>query len=114
MSNQMTKSNTTILHYAVPPVIGGVEGVIQAHCQVFRQLDLPVAVVAGRGDVSALADGTQLHLIPEVDTQHPEVLQISAALEQGQVPEKPFQQWEGFSRPSGQIFGRNMGSVDHR
>jgi glycosyltransferase involved in cell wall biosynthesis len=83
----MSKPSTAILHYAAPPVIGGVEGVIQAHCQTFRQFDYPVAVIAGRGDVSSLADGTEFFSIPEIDTQHPKVLEISLALEQGQVPE---------------------------
>ncbi len=81
------KPSTVMLHYAAPPVIGGVEGVIQAHCQTFRQFDYPVAVIAGRGDASALTAGTKFHHLPEVDTQHPDVLEISAALEGGQVPE---------------------------
>ena len=82
----MSKPSTAILHYAAPPVIGGVEGVIQAHCQTFRHFDYPVAVIAGRGDASALAEGTAFFHIPEMDTQHPQILEISAALEQGQVP----------------------------
>lgn len=83
----MSKPNTAILHYSAPPVIGGVEGVIQAHCQTFRQFDYPVAVIAGRGDARALADGTEFFHIPEMDTQHPRVLEISEVLEQGKVPE---------------------------
>jgi glycosyltransferase involved in cell wall biosynthesis len=67
-------------------VIGGVEGVIQAHCQVFQQFGYPVAVIAGRGDVSDLASGTEFHQVKELDTQHPQVLAISAALEEGQIP----------------------------
>jgi len=79
--------STVMLHYAAPPVIGGVEGVIQAHCQVFEQFDYPVAVIAGRGETSALAKGIDFFLIPEVDTQHAKVLEISAALEAGRIPE---------------------------
>jgi len=82
----MSKPSTAILHYAAPPVIGGVEGVIQAHCQTFRGFGYPVAVIAGRGEASALAEGTEFFLIPEMDTQYPQVLEINSALEQGQVP----------------------------
>jgi len=82
----MSKPSTAILHYAAPPVIGGVEGVIQAHCQTFRRFDFSVAVIAGRGDASALAEDTEFFLIPEMDTQYPLVLEINSALEQGQVP----------------------------
>ena len=83
----MSKPSTAILHYAAPPVIGGVEGVIEAHCQTFNQFGFPVAVIAGRGAANALADGTEFFHFPEMDTQHPRVLEISASLEQGQVPE---------------------------
>ena len=87
MIHQQEKTRTAILHYTAPPVIGGVEGVIQAHCQVFQQFGYPIAVIAGRGDASDLASGTEFHEIKELDTQHPQVLEISAALEEGQIPD---------------------------
>jgi glycosyltransferase involved in cell wall biosynthesis len=88
------KPRTAMLHYSAPPVIGGVEGVIQAHCQVFRQFDYPVAVITGQGEPSALVEGTDLHQIPELDTQHPKVLEMNAVLERGEIPDtfEPFTQ----------------------
>ena len=103
------KPSTAMLHYAAPPVIGGVEGVIQAHCQTFRQLEYPVAVIAGRGKASALAAGTQFHHIPEMDTQHPEVLEISTALEGGQVPET----FEAFTHKLVQVLAPILRTYDN-
>lgn len=80
------KPKTAILHYTAPPVIGGVEAVIKAHAKAFLQADYPVALVAGRGDADALPSGVDLFLIPELDSQHPEILEMSHMLEQGRVP----------------------------
>ncbi len=81
-----------ILHYAAPPVIGGVEGVIQAHCRVFKQFGYLVAVIAGRGEKNALVEGINFHQIAQLDTLHSKVLEISAALEEGRIPDsfEPF------------------------
>jgi glycosyltransferase involved in cell wall biosynthesis len=77
---------TAILHYSAPPVIGGVEAVIQAHAQAFLQAGYPIAVIAGRGDESALPPGTDWIHIPELDSQHGPIVQMSEQLEQGHVP----------------------------
>ena len=86
MNDENKKTATAILHYTAPPVIGGVEAVIQAHCQVFGRFDCPVGVIAGQGEEGQLGAGTKLHLIPEMNTQHEEVLKISRDLEEGHVP----------------------------
>jgi glycosyltransferase involved in cell wall biosynthesis len=75
-----------ILHYSAPPVVGGVEAVIQAHVREFLHAGYPVTVVAGRGEQSALPDGAELILIPELDTLHPLISQMNAVLELGLVP----------------------------
>ena len=81
------KPKTAILHYTAPPVIGGVEGVIDAHARVFLQHDYPVSIIAGKGALNALPHGCDLKLIPELDSQHPDILAAGAILEQGQVPQ---------------------------
>jgi glycosyltransferase involved in cell wall biosynthesis len=80
------KPTTAIIHYSAPPVIGGVEVVIMAHARVFMRYGYPVTVMAGRGDVEVLPPGCELILVPEIDSMHPEILEVSASLEQGQVP----------------------------
>lgn len=80
------RPTTGIIHYSAPPIIGGVEAVIWAHAQVFNRHGYPVTVIAGRGDSQSLPEGTELIVIPEIDSQHPQILEASASLEQGVLP----------------------------
>jgi glycosyltransferase involved in cell wall biosynthesis len=82
----MGYSGTAILHYSAPPVVGGVEAVIVAHAQTLRQAGHSVAVVAGRGAAGQLPQGTDLICVPEIDSQHPEIVQMGARLNVGEVP----------------------------
>lgn len=77
---------TALLHYSSAPVIGGVEAVMLAQTRLMKKAGLPVTVITGNGDASSLPAGYELILIPELSTQHPEVAQVSAALERGQIP----------------------------
>ena len=45
----LPKPTTAFLHYTAPPVIGGVEGVMDAHAHVFLDMGYPVSMIAGRG-----------------------------------------------------------------
>lgn len=83
----MSTVKTGFLHYSAPPVVGGVEAVMEAHARIFAQSGYPVTVIAGQGDAASLPEGTELVVIPEMDTQHPRVLEISAQLEAGSVPD---------------------------
>jgi glycosyltransferase involved in cell wall biosynthesis len=80
------KPTTAMLHYTAAPVVGGVEGVIQAHAEIFLQNGYPVTVVAGRGEGAALPPGTDFTLIPELDSRHPQIEQMTARLVRGEVP----------------------------
>jgi glycosyltransferase involved in cell wall biosynthesis len=80
------RPETAILHYTVSPVVGGVEAVIQAHVETFAQAGYPVTVFAGRGEETALPPGARFVRIPELDSQHPRVTELSSHLEQGEVP----------------------------
>jgi len=82
----MSQPKTALLHYTAPPIVGGVEAVIQAHSQLFIHNRYPVTVVAGRGEQAALPAGVDFVRVPAVDSQHPPVVEMSAALENGQVP----------------------------
>jgi glycosyltransferase involved in cell wall biosynthesis len=75
-----------ILHYSAPPVIGGVESVIWAHTQMFIEVGYPTTVIAGRGEQAALPAGLDLVRIPEMDSQHRQIVRVSRALKRGQVP----------------------------
>jgi glycosyltransferase involved in cell wall biosynthesis len=85
-TGRMKKTETVIVHYSAPPIVGGVEGVIQAHVEAFTRAGYPVTVVAGRGREAALPAGARYIPVPEMDSQHPRVLEISSRLEKGEVP----------------------------
>lgn len=74
------------LHYSAPPVIGGVESVILAHVRLFDGAGYPTTVVAGKGGKDAFPAGTEVIRIPELDSQHPQIMEMSQTLEQGRLP----------------------------
>lgn len=78
---------TAILHYSVPPVVGGVEAVIQAHTRLFLHAGYPVTLVAGAGEKDALPKETEFIQIPEMDSRNPSVTQASRILETGKLPD---------------------------
>ncbi len=80
------RPEVAILHYTAPPVVGGVEAVIQAHAGIFTQAGYPTTVIAGRGEEQALPPSASLTRIPEMDTQYSQVAHMSSRLEQGEVP----------------------------
>lgn len=67
-----------ILHYSVPPIIGGVEVTIAAHARLLRAHGHAVTVIAGRGDDAVI--------IPELDSRHPRVEAVQRELNRGSVP----------------------------
>lgn len=75
---QTTKPQIAILHYSVPPIIGGVEVTIAAHARLLREHGYAVKLITGRG-----ADAT---LIPEIDSRHPRVEAVQRELNRGSVP----------------------------
>ncbi len=75
-----------ILHYAAPPVIGGVESVLEAHANLFIQHGYAVTVISGRGAESALPDGVKLICVPLIDSQHPQIIALNQELETGVLP----------------------------
>jgi len=83
----MKDQKVAILHYSAPPIIGGVEAVIKAHLKEFIHAGYSCTVITGRGDVNALPPKANIIEIPEIDSQHPEIIKISQELEAGRVPE---------------------------
>jgi len=78
--------NVALLHYSAPPVIGGVESVILTQARLFGESGHATTVIAGRGAQMALPAGVEFIGIPEMDSQHPQIVEMSRELEQGRVP----------------------------
>jgi glycosyltransferase involved in cell wall biosynthesis len=75
-----------LMHYSVPPVIGGVESVILAHARLFVEAGYPTTILAGRGEKNALPLRADFVQIPELDSQQPQILEMSHELDQGRIP----------------------------
>lgn len=77
------KEKVTILHYSAPPIVGGVENTIYHHARLLAQAGYEVRVVAGRG--AAVHPRVAFCVLPEADSQHPDVLAIKNELDHGQA-----------------------------
>jgi glycosyltransferase involved in cell wall biosynthesis len=75
-----------ILHYAGPPVIGGVESTIFHHAGLMVEAGYEVMVIAGRGE--PFAPKVKVCLIPLLDSKHRAVLAVGEELARGEVSEE--------------------------
>jgi len=72
-----------LLHYSVPPIVGGVEGVIAHHARLMSADGYSVRLIAARGD--ALSERIPLIAMPLADSRHERVLLVKAQLDRGEV-----------------------------
>ncbi len=73
-----------LLHYAAPPVVGGVESVLGHHARLMASAGHAVRVIAGRGE--SFNAGIEFTYLPLIDSRHPEVMALKAELDRGRVP----------------------------
>jgi mannosylglucosylglycerate synthase len=82
-------TRVSILHYAAPPVVGGVESTIYHHARLLAKAGWRVDVLAGRGE--PFHEQVAFHSVPEIDSNHPPVLEVGQVLAQGDVDELFYQ-----------------------
>lgn len=75
----------TLLHYAAPPIVGGVETVIAHQAQQLNRAGHSVRILAGRGETWDAH--IPVNALPLLDSRHPHVLKAKASLDQGILPE---------------------------
>ena len=75
--------NIAILHYSVPPIVGGVESVISHHARLMDANGHSVRLIAARGQ--SLSEQIPLTKIPLADSVHERVLLVNAQLNRGEV-----------------------------
>jgi glycosyltransferase involved in cell wall biosynthesis len=80
----MTGMNITLLHYSAPPVVGGVESVLDHHAALMTRDGHRVQVVAGRG--RQVDSRIRFVSVPLVDSRHPDVLSMKEELDKGRIP----------------------------
>jgi mannosylglucosylglycerate synthase len=102
------RGRTAILHYSAPPVVGGVEAVIQAQARAFVEAGYPIAIVSGRGDSRALPTGVEFLPILEMDSRHPDLASINPALEAGDLPPD----FDGLTRRLSEALGPILDDFD--
>jgi glycosyltransferase involved in cell wall biosynthesis len=76
--------NIGLLHYAAPPVVGGVESVLGQHARLMADAGHNVRIIAGRG--AQVDPRVPFLLLPLADSRHPEVLAVKASLDEGHIP----------------------------
>ncbi|MEM8856739.1 MAG: glycosyltransferase family 4 protein [Chloroflexota bacterium] len=77
--------NIALLHYSAPPIIGGVESVIEHHARLLIKAGHNVRMIAARG--AAPYEHAEYHHIPLVGSQHETILTIKKQLDAGILPD---------------------------
>lgn len=77
--------NIALLHYAAPPVVGGVESVIGRHARLMADAWHEVRILAGRGE--QFDPRIPFVHLPLVDSRHTDVLAAKAELDRGNIPD---------------------------
>lgn len=75
--------NIAILHYSVPPIVGGVESVIAHHAQLMSAGGHSMRLIAARGE--SLDEQIPLTIIPLADSRHDRVAKMKDQLDRGEV-----------------------------
>ena len=73
-----------LLHYSVPPVVGGVETVLAQQARLMADAGHDVRVIAGRG--GQFDPRVAFTSMPLADSRHADVLAVKAELDAGRVP----------------------------
>jgi glycosyltransferase involved in cell wall biosynthesis len=77
--------NIALLHYAAPPIVGGVETILAQHAGLMTENGHRVRIIAGRG--AQFDERIAFSAVPEVDSRHPEVLALKEQLDAGKIPD---------------------------
>lgn len=76
----------SILHYATPPIVGGVESTIYHHSRLLSQAGYQVDVISGKGE--QFNQEIAVHLIPEIGSRHKSISEINQRLSRGEIPDE--------------------------
>jgi mannosylglucosylglycerate synthase len=77
--------NIVLLHYAAPPVVGGVETVLARQAQLLARSGHQVRILTGRGQTWNAR--IPVDVLPLLDSRHPKVLKVKARLDEGVIPD---------------------------
>ena len=77
--------NIALIHYAAPPVVGGVETVLARQAQLFSRAGHQVQILCGRGQIWDV--NIPVVVNPRFDSRFPAILKLKASLDEGMVPD---------------------------
>ena len=75
-----------LIHYAAPPIIGGVEAVIGQQARLLADDGHQVSILAGRGEQTD--ERIPFTKVPLVGSRDKEILAIKRDLDKGRVPKE--------------------------
>jgi len=78
------KPTVAILHYSCPPVIGGVEFIIEAHAREFKEAGYKVKLIVGKG--GSIDPDMHTTVIPEIASSGGPLAKVLESLSRGDVP----------------------------
>ena len=73
----------SILHFAGPPTVGGVESTMLQHARLMVDAGYAVRIIAGTG--KPFHDRVETIVVPELGSRHPDVLAVKQELDTGRV-----------------------------
>src|SRR6056297_798521 len=74
-----------IIHYTLPPVLGGVEKILVPLAEQFAENNYIVTFLAGRGNINS--NRIKTTLIPELDPSNTNIRKIQDKITKGLLPE---------------------------
>ncbi len=101
----------SIVHYAAPPITGGVESTIYHHARLLNDAGYTVDVIAGRGE--PFYPGVCFNKIPEIDSRHPRVQAVGQELAAGEVTDQFYRLRDDLVRQLRPILARGAVCIVH-
>ena len=72
------RAGIALLHYTCPPVVGGVEEILDQQARVLLDHGHKVKVLAGRGGTTEGAYPVEIN--PLLDSRHPDILRVQSRI----------------------------------
>lgn len=102
----MKQLKIALIHYAAPPIIGGVESVMGQHARLMAADGHQVTIFAGRG--AQFDERVTWQEIPLLDSAHPRVLRAKKSLNKGKLPAE----WDGLQAEILQALRQHLAPFD--
>ena len=90
------KKRIAFIHYTYPPVIGGVEFIMEGHARFFLKAGHPVKIIAAKGESSV--KGIEVKRCALLSADDPGIAKLQKSLSVGEIPDGFYQTVEEIKR----------------